>query len=616
MRALLELFSLKKIRGKLFILTTLLTLIPMFLLSFAVYQISADRLVKNAESHAFATGGIADHYLERIIVDFNDLFNVIISNSQIQCTLTEYNDQVCQNANAEVDSDNSEYNYLRKSYRINNAMNTITQTKSYVIGFVIYHMTAPPERRLYGSYIDPSQAEQWFADLNASGSTLQRNGWSLDQNKSSNDDRAVIGKLLRETTGDFDTLGFVLLEIDKAKFFEGLTFLNANQQARFMITDHSGELLYALPNDEDEYAWNKAIYASAMKVKLHPGEFVPLAGNLLATSQKNARSGWSIIHVIDAGILSEDARSIREIAIWIFAATLIAGLILANWISGTIRNPLHKLSLLIKMNNTLVPPSQVHFDPTDEVGQIGQRFLRMVDENKALDQQVYNALVKRKEAEIQALQAQINPHFLYNTLESLNWLAISRNQFEMSEVIGALGKFFRLTFNKGNEIITIQEELDHVQYYLRVQNFRYTDKFDFFLSFEDELSNYYVPKFILQPIVENCIYHGLKQIEGQGTIVISGELRDEAIWFHITDDGQGIQPDRLEEITTALELEETNLTYGLKNVHDRLKLSYGHNYGVHITSEYGMYTTVTLKIPAITEMRDLTDGSNGKGTHR
>lgn len=369
MRALLELFSLKKIRGKLFILTTLLTLIPMFLLSFAVYQISADRLVKNAESHAFATGGIADHYLERIIVDFNDLFNVIISNSQIQCTLTEYNDQVCQNANAEVDSDNSEYNYLRKSYRINNAMNTITQTKSYVIGYVIYHMTAPPERRLYGSYIDPSQAEQWFADLNASGSTLQRNGWSLDQNKSSNDDRAVIGKLLRETTGDFDTLGFVLLEIDKAKFFEGLTFLNANQQARFMITDHSGELLYALPNDEDEYAWNKAIYASAMKAKLHPGEFVPLAGNLLATSQKNARSGWSIIHVIDAGILSEDARSIREIAIWIFAATLIAGLILANWISGTIRNPLHKLSLLIKMNNTLVPPSQVHFDPTDEVGQ-------------------------------------------------------------------------------------------------------------------------------------------------------------------------------------------------------------------------------------------------------
>jgi|GEM_PF-648459 len=616
MRALLELFSLKKIRGKLFILTTLLTLIPMFLLSFAVYQISAGHLVKNAENHAFAAGGIADHYLERILVDFNDLFNVIISNSQIQCTLTEYTDQVCQNTNIEVNSDNSEYNYLRRTYRINNAMNTITQTKSYVIGYSIYHMTAPPTTRLYGSYMDPIHADQWFTDLNSSGSTLFRNNWSLDQNKSPNDERAVIGKLLRETTGDFKTLGFVVLEIDKAKFFEGLSFLNANQLTRFIITDQSGDLLYALPNEEDEHVRNKKLYESAKKAKLFPGEFVPLEGNLLATSQENTRSGWSIIHVIDAGILSEDARSIREIAIWTFAATLIVGLILANWISGTIRNPLHKLSLLINMNSRLVLPSKVHFDPTDEVGQIGHRFLRMVDDNKVLNQQVYSALVKRKEAEIHALQAQINPHFLYNTLESLNWLAISRNQFEMSEVIGALGKFFRLTFNKGNEIITIQEELDHVQYYLRVQNFRFTNKFDFFLSFEDDLSSYYVPKFILQPIVENCIYHGLKQKEGQGTIVISGELRGEDIWFHITDDGQGIPADRLAEITMALELEETNLTYGLKNVHDRLKLSYGHSYGVHITSEFGMYTTVSLNLPATTEVRDSRDGSNGEGTNR
>ncbi|WP_314001898.1 sensor histidine kinase [uncultured Paenibacillus sp.] len=608
MDTLLDLFKFKKIRGKLFILTTVITLIPMLFISIAVYRISADRLMLKAEEQSFAAGSIANQYLDRILVDFRDLFNVIISSSQIQCTLTGSNDQVCQNVQAA--NDESDYSYIRNSYRINNAMNTITQSKSYVVRYVIYHMTAPPEWRLYGTYISPSEAEEWYKQLGENNMPLIRDGRSLDQNRKWNGETMLVGKLLKRTGGDFEPLGFIILEIDKERFFEGFSFLNADEQSRFMIADKDGSLLYSLPNADEEKEANAALYAAARQADPHAGQFVSINRQWMGAAQQSQLFGWSIMHVIDADSLSKDARSIRTIIIWIFIGTLVFGLLLANWISGTIRRPLNRLSLLIKVSGSIDTPSAVRFDAQDEVGQIGRRFLRMINENKSLNEQVYNALMKRKEAEIHALQAQINPHFLYNTLESLKWLAFSRNQPDISDVIGKLGKYFRLTINKGNQIITVQEELDHALAYFQVQNFRYTDRFDLILSFEDDIGRYLVPKFIIQPIVENAIYHGLKEKEGQGTIVISGQVEDGILSFQITDDGQGITPERVKEITEALDAEETSVTYGLKNVHERLKLGFGQGFGVSMTSEPGLYTTIKLAMPAIMESGEAAHESN------
>ncbi|WP_171909297.1 histidine kinase [Paenibacillus sp. GP183] len=602
MKVFFELFSLKKIRGKFFILTTILTVIPMLCLSFAVYKISANKLVNNAELHAFSSLDMGEHYLDRLIVDENDLFNVIIGNMQIQCSLTGAIDQVCSSVNIE---DNIEYSYIRNSNKINNAMNTITVTKSYIVSYMIYDMTAPPDMRIYGSYIRPEKAQKWYDELLLVGSSIIKNSESLDPNDDAND-RMVIGKILRKTHGDNGVIGFVLLELDKTKFFEGLSFLNPTKESRFFISGKSGEILYILPgikeHGDDEVM--RKLYESAQSVEHRNREFVPVGSKYIAASVNNERVDWSITNVIEASNLYKDAGLIRIIFIRFFLGTIVIGLILANWISGTIRRPLNRLALLIKLNTNRKKIHLVKFDPTDEVGQIGQSFLRMIEENKELHEQVYSALLKGKKAEIQALQAQINPHFLYNTLESLNWLAISRKQFEISEVISSLGKFFRNTINRGNELITVREELEHVQSYIRIQKFRYVNKFDFFLNFEEDLSAYYVPKFILQPIVENCIYHGLKQLEREGTIVISGEEVGRTLVFNITDDGKGVQPEQLEEINRALDKEETGLIYGLKNVHDRLKLRFGEGYGVHIYSEQDTYTTVSLNIPMITDPKE------------
>ena len=598
----LELFQFKKIRGKLFILTTLITFIPMMVLSLAFYQLFSERMLRNAEQQAFASGSIANHYLDRILVDMNDLFNVIISNGQIQCALTGAVNSVCQNGDGE--RGDSDYGYIRNSYMINNAMNTITQSKSYVVRYVVYHVEAPPNRRLYGSYISPEEAEAWYAELREGAPLLLRNGRSLDQNMAVNAGSLLFAKLLPRTSGDFSPLGFIVLEVNRDQFFKGLSFLNADRSGRFVIVDGGGKPLYYWPDNAGGEEENEELYELATKARLQDEGFMPIGDKWFAALQRNGLSGWSIVHMINADTLYKDAEWVRTMTLAVFILTFAMGLVLANWISGTIRRPLHRLLLFIKMNGAPGPRIPVPFDPEDEVGQIGVRFLRMMDENKALHQQVYNALKKRKEAEIHALQAQINPHFLYNTLESLKWMAFARGQSDISEVVGMLGKYFRLTINKGRQVITVREELDHVQTYFQVLDFRYPGRFDLFFHFEEDLTHYYVPKFILQPIVENAIYHGLKKKDGEGTIAISGRTEQGVLIFQVTDDGLGIAPDRLAAIMEALDQEETSLTFGLKNVHDRLKLRYGEPFGIRLASEEGLYTTVTLSLPAITEAEE------------
>jgi two-component system sensor histidine kinase YesM len=329
----------------------------------------------------------------------------------------------------------------------------------------------------------------------------------------------------------------------------------------------------------------------------------------------NVKTSWKIINIIEASELFQDAEFIRKITIFIFSILLMSGLFLAFWFGNSITRGLKRLSILMKVNTNFVITKANQFDKNDEVGQMGHRFIRMMEENRKLNNQIIDALLKRKEAEIQALQAQIKPHFLYNTLESLNWLAISRNQFEISEVVGSLGKFFRIAISKGKEMIEVSEELDHVTSYVKVQQFRYKDKFDFFIELDPKYMPCFLPKFILQPIVENAIYHGIKLKKESGTIMVSGGPCEEGLLFQITDDGLGMSSDRLESITQSLNNGSSGEIYGLKNVHERLRMRFGENYGLEIKSEIGKYTTVNVKVPLITNYEEAPDDykSYGRG---
>ncbi|QJD87803.1 sensor histidine kinase [Cohnella herbarum] len=596
--------KIKTIRGKFLVLTLLLTVVPMFALSFLFYRIAAQSLGNKAEEHAYQSRLMSANFLNGTITDLNDLTNAILGNPEVQSILQQ--------------SSSDDYEFLRNVERVNKIIRAQTQTKPYIISTLIYAANGVPGRSFFqgndsirfGGLPTLGEANDYFERLRKDNQLMWHNGSPFVRaDYSLPDEHLYVGKLLRRTEGNYEELGFLMLEIEKSSFFHGISFLKPDSKSQFWILDSVGNPIYRIPeNDEADLTALRQIAAEAKVRPDRAKEWLDWRGERSMVSYAPlVLNGWTLLHRVESSALFEDANRIGRLTIQIFLVVLLAGWILAYRMSDTIRRPLRKLRGMMTLTGAASTPA-VHFDTRDEVGQIGDRLQRMMRENQRLNDQVYEAMLSWKEAEFRALQAQINPHFLYNTLESLNGLALANGQREMSDMIGALGKFFRIALSQGSEVIRIGEEAEHVNAYVRVQQFRFRDKFEWISEVDEEILSGYVPKLLLQPLVENAIYHGLKKRKGVAYLMLTGSREDHLVKFSVSDDGNGIEPERLEQIIHALEDaegsvgdgEETDdrnaIGFGLKNVHARLRY-YGPQYGLQIASEPGLYTTVTLTVP-------------------
>lgn len=257
----------------------------------------------------------------------------------------------------------------------------------------------------------------------------------------------------------------------------------------------------------------------------------------------------------------------------------------------------------------------VRFDERseDEVGKLGRTFNFMVDQLQEQMKQMnlyISELQQEKErvqmeqqlkrrAELKALQSQMSPHFLYNTLDSIKWMAEKNNQMEISRIVTALATFFRTVISRGKEFIPLREEIEHVNSYLVIQQMRYGDLFSYQIEVDPDLKEEYIAKLLLQPLVENAIYHGIKSIEGGGIIRIYAKRGEKGeILLSVEDNGAGIPPMKVELIRKRL-LENQRRSvegYGLFNVNDRIKLYLGEDYGLSILSESGQGTKLTVRL--------------------
>ena len=220
---------------------------------------------------------------------------------------------------------------------------------------------------------------------------------------------------------------------------------------------------------------------------------------------------------------------------------------------------------------------------------------------KPIEEQVTREQKQLRKAEFELLQAQINPHFLYNTLDTIVWSAEAGNQKQVVKMVGSLSDFFRSSLNKGKEIVTIRDELQHVRSYLEIQQIRYQDILSYEIDVPEELFDFQIPKITIQPIVENALYHGIKNVRGGGKITVTGMDEGETMLIQVKDNGKGMKPERLKEITKGLtgeKLEDTAI-YGLYNVNERIRLSFGEEYGINIESEYEKGSCVSIRLPKI-----------------
>lgn len=277
--------------------------------------------------------------------------------------------------------------------------------------------------------------------------------------------------------------------------------------------------------------------------------------------------------------------------------------VIATWgISRSIYIPIQKLHDVTSTLTKNDLQALMTRDNVDEITELGMSFNIMIGKIRELLAAKLQEQENLKKAELRALQAQINPHFLYNTLDTIIWMAESKRTDDVVKIVTALSSFFRISLSKGKDWITIGEELERTRSYLTIQKMRYRDIMDFSIEADQSILNNTVLKLVLQPLVENALYHGLKNQRHSGTIRIRAESAGEnSVVLRVEDDGIGIPPETLARINTALnqENQETQAEsgYGLANVNQRIKLYYGKQYGLDLQSEYTRGTNVQIIIP-------------------
>ena len=285
-----------------------------------------------------------------------------------------------------------------------------------------------------------------------------------------------------------------------------------------------------------------------------------------------------------------------------FALILMLCLFLSYYIPLSITRPIRRLTQVT--DQVAKGDLTVRSDVTGglEARVLSDSMNTMIDKINELLEQVKTEQVRLRKTEFELLQSQINPHFLYNTLDAIVWLAEAGEQKKVVSMVGSLSDFFRISLNQGQDILDVREELQHVRSYLEIQQMRYQDILQYEICVPEELYSSRIPKITLQPLVENALYHGIKNKRGKGMIRIDGEMEDSDCILRITDNGRGMTPERLGQVREGIRNRnacETEI-YGLYNVNERIRLNFGEKYGITITSTYGEGTCVTVRLPEYT----------------
>ncbi|WP_454191140.1 sensor histidine kinase [Paenibacillus sp. Marseille-Q7038] len=315
-------------------------------------------------------------------------------------------------------------------------------------------------------------------------------------------------------------------------------------------------------------------------------------------------TGWTIIGIAPLQEIVAEANSIRQLIILSVVLSIVFAITLHYLLTKRLTRPIQLLQHKMRLTASGYLEAKVKPVGTDEIADLGQSFNIMVEKIKELLEQSIRKQQQLQKAELRTLQAQINPHFLYNTLDSIVWMAEAGKNDGVIQLVKALSDLFRISLNKGRDWVMIRTELAHANSYLVIQQMRYRDILEYRIDIDPELLDYPILNMTLQPLIENALYHGIKNKRGKGLIVIGGYLELKAVILTVTDNGIGIPIDRLallrHQLEQPLQSEEEEPAeggFGLQNVHQRLRLYFGSEYGVELESIAGAGTTIFVRIP-------------------
>lgn len=439
------------------------------------------------------------------------------------------------------------------------------------------------------------------------------------------DGDAVIPYVRRFSVGSGTSdYAYLIIQLDQQALLDELAD-DSNMVGEFLITDSSGNYIVSTAGVNAADLEKLEEMNRGQEASGYGGDLIYHGEEYLMYKGVVSINDWQIYILKSKAELLDSVGRLRMLIIWLSVVMIAICLLIVLFLSRQMTSSLQRLALQMNRMRNGELEARYYYPYKDEIGSLAKSFNYMADqvEQSMKKQEEYIAVLKeerdfveqaqkqKRKAELQALQAQINPHFLYNTLNTITWLASEQGMNEVRILSNALGKFFRIGLSRGAEVIPVKDELEHVKSYLTIQEIRYAEVMEYTLDVPEELWPCTILKLVLQPLVENSIYHGIKEKNGKGRIVLRAREEQSPdgspqILFTVEDTGVGMSRDKVESINRALEIGTTEHSdgYGIFNVNERIKLYYGECYGLHYESCEGEWTRATLTIPKCMQEKD------------
>lgn len=402
--------------------------------------------------------------------------------------------------------------------------------------------------------------------------------------------------------------GVLIIDLDMVALDAILRPLKAGDAGEIFIADELGRVKYSTNSNSIGMVRNQSDFQSKFD---QPAGYFPsrLDGRqILVTYVSNDLYDWNVVSINRTDDLFAEANDIRNMTIIMTVFSLLLAILLSFTLSSRMVKPIRKLRTAMSKAGSGFFHIRIPVQSQDEIGDLTDGFNKMMRLIQQLIEEVYEKELKQREAQMNALQTQINPHFLYNTFETVSSIAQVHGVEVISDISKSMSAMFRYSTKYGSRLVTISEEIAHIHHYIRIIKVRFGNKFNFSVNMTEDIASRKILKFVLQPLVENAVFHGIELKPGQSELVISARMDEKAIYISVRDNGLGMTEDELEEVRNMLknpgivqDRAGKSGGVGVKNVHDRIRLYFGEPYGLTLTSKKDHGTEAVLTVPVETQ---------------
>jgi len=445
----------------------------------------------------------------------------------------------------------------------------------------------------YIAYIDSISDEKWYKTIIDNDDSIR---WISNKSKTiPTEEEFSLVRPLRYMPSD-DIVGILKIDLKTDKFFNQLKKTTAGQSGWFDVVGTSGNLIYSSLDSSNSKIGDGVFskYKSKLYTNTEKRLSIALEGKKYITIFDTINyTGWKIIYITPESEFYSDIRNFQIIVIIVFFICTTIFLLLAWFVAIKSTRKIRILSESMKQIEKGNFDAYIHSKGNDEVDKLIEGFNAMAKNLKLLIEEVFTSKIKEKELELNALQAQIKPHFLYNTLSSISWLGMEVGSDEITKISNSLAKFYKYSLNKGNNVFRVRDEIELTKSYLSIQSMRFKNKINITYDINDEVLDLCTIKFIVQPFIENSIIHGMWGDKKNINIKLIVKIEDNKIKWKIIDDGIGMSKEMIANILNDDD-KVVSAGYGIGNVDKRIKIYFDNSFGVKVYSRRCVGTTIII----------------------